>query len=158
MCDCNILGIQDFPFDCHAVSYHDMCSIYLIQHAQRRIMGYAWGKEVIKLQCFRRLDLLMCQDHHQILMPLLAKSRQISEQFTSDYIVPVLASRLIKRESKMSKSVIRSPFCSRNYWQHWGNYPLSLDNHYAISIQIVLNLLNFTPYEERSALKFQRKL
>lgn len=56
----------------------------------------------------------MCQDHHQILMPLLAKSRQISEQFTSDYIVPVLASRLIKKESKMSKSVIRSPFCSRN--------------------------------------------
>lgn len=69
---------------------------------------------MIKLQCFRRLDRLMCQDHHQILMPLLAKSRQISEQFTSDYIVPVLASRLIKKESKMSKSVIRSPFCSRN--------------------------------------------
>lgn len=69
---------------------------------------------MIELQCFLRLDRQMCQDHHQILMPLLAKSRQISEQFTSDYVVPILASRPLKKEGKMSKSVIWSPFCSRN--------------------------------------------
>lgn len=98
MCDCNILGIQDFPFDCHAVSYHDMCSIYLIQHAQRRIMFSEVRSSNVSGPP-SNID---------------ATSRQISEQFTSDYIVPVLASRLIKKESKMSKSVIRSPFCSRN--------------------------------------------
>lgn len=112
MCNYYILGIQD----CHAVSYHDMCSIYLIQHAQKkkkRIMDIK-RKESDWTAMFSEVRSSNVSGSPS---NIDATSRQISQNLGTVHLwlcCSNIGFSSVKKEGKMSKSVIWSPFCSRN--------------------------------------------